>query len=595
LRRIGVLVLVLLAGGSVLASSAAAQPTRNPPGDDALAAPAPPPLLVPPAQPSPPPARGPEDAFGRGTPRGAVRGFLEAARESDWEKASEYLDLRRIAASRRAEAGPELARKLKEVLDRTLWVNVDDLSNDPEGFVDDGLPARIDRLGTLEAQGGAVDLKLGRVPRDDGQSIWKVSAETLRQIPALHEEFGYPAWTDQLPSVLVETQIFEAALWQWLVFAVLFVVAGVGALLLEWGFRKLAAAVAGASRREVARVLDVVSSPLRLLIWLQIFEAGQPWVGASVRFSRILGALLGVLWVIALTWLAMRVVEAFSQRIVRRLTERGQLSATALVPIGRRMARFVLLLIGFLFLLRSAGVNVTALVAGLGVGGLAVALAAQKTLENLFGGITIIADAPVRVGDFCRFGDKIGTVEDIGLRSTKIRTLDRTVVAVPNADFASLQIENFGPRDRFLFRVVLGLRYETTSDQLRCLLIELKRLLVSHPDVHPDPARVRFVGLGSSALEVEVFAYLRVPDFDRSLAVREELLLQIMEVVADAGTGFAFPSQTAYMANDVAISPERARAAEARVAAWRASGQSPIEGVAADRIVSLGTEPKPQR
>jgi MscS family membrane protein len=106
---------------------------------------------------------------------------------------------------------------------------------------------------------------------------------------------------------------------------------------------------------------------------------------------------------------------------------------------------------------------------------------------------------------------------------------------------------------------------------------------------------VRFVGLGSSALEVEVFAYLRVPDFDRSLAVREELLLQIMEVVADAGTGFAFPSQTAYMANDVAISPERARAAEARVAAWRASGQSPIEGVAADRIVSLGTEPKPQR
>lgn len=587
MARIASILLVLLAPLAAVSPTASAQPGPAP-APAPLVEPVAPPLLTPPAQPSPPPARGPEDAYGRGTPRGAVRGFLETARTGDWERAVEYLDLRRVPSARRADEGPELAKQLKTVLDRTLWVDLDDLSNDPEGLGDDGLPVRTDRLGTLETRAGAVDLKLVRVAREDGQSIWKVSSDTVRQVPKLHEEFGLPPWTAKLPEVLVDTRIFDIALWQWLAFATLLGAAAGAGFVFEWLAQRLALAVSGRSRANAARFLGFTQGPARFLIGLLVFQAGQPLLGASVRADQILHAAASVLWVAATTWMVLRAVEAVSQRVVRRLTERGQLSATALVPVGRRMARFVVILIGLLFLLRTAGVNVTALVAGLGVGGLAVALAAQKTLENLFGGITIIADAPVRVGDFCRFGDKVGTVEDIGLRSTRVRTLDRTVIAVPNAEFATLQIESFGRRDRFRFKTSLGLRYETTPDQLRYVLVELKRLLISHSQVDPDPARVRFVGFGASSLDLEVDAYVRVADYEQFLAVREELLLGILECVRDSGTGFAFPSQTAYMAHDVSMDPERARTAEAQVARWRETGERPIEGVPPDRTVSLG-------
>jgi small-conductance mechanosensitive channel len=216
------------------------------------------------------------------------------------------------------------------------------------------------------------------------------------------------------------------------------------------------------------------------------------------------------------------------------------------------------------FLSRRAGWGISeeaaigiVIVAGLGIGGLAVALAAQKTVENLFGGLTLITDQPVRAGDFCRVGGWIGTVEDVGLRSTRIRTLDRTVVTIPNAAFAAMELENFARRDRIFFHPILNLRYETTPDQLRWLLVALKRLLVSHPMVSPEPARVRFVALGAHSLDLELFAYVRTTDFDEFLAVQEDLLLRIMDLVEESGTGFAFPSQTLYAAPDPGVDAER--------------------------------------
>ena len=222
---------------------------------------------------------------------------------------------------------------------------------------------------------------------------------------------------------------------------------------------------------------------------------------------------------------------------------------------------------------QNLGYEITAVLAGLGVGGLAVALAAQKTLENLFGGVTLIADQPVRVGDFCRFGDRVGTVEEIGLRSTRVRTLDRTVVTIPNGQFAALALENYARRDRIWLRAKLGLRYETTPDQLRFVLVEIRKLLYAHPSVTPDPARIRFVGFGDFSLDLEVFAYVRTTDYDEFLAVREDVYLRIMDVVAGSGTGFAFPSQTAYLAHDTGPDEKKLRAAEDRVRAWRERGE----------------------
>jgi MscS family membrane protein len=225
-------------------------------------------------------------------------------------------------------------------------------------------------------------------------------------------------------------------------------------------------------------------------------------------------------------------------------------------------------------------------VAGLGVGGIAVALAAQKTVENLFGGLTLIADQPVKVGDFCRFGEQVGTVERIGLRSTRVRTLDRTVVSIPNAEFANLKLENFADRDRIWLKVNLGLRYETTPDQLRHVLVHLRELLHAHPRIDPDPARVRFVGFGANSLDLEVYAYVRTRDYDEFLAVREDLYLRMMDVVAASGTAFAFPSQTVYR-GDQGLDAERAGRAEAEIQRWREEGTLPLPEFPADRVAGL--------
>jgi MscS family membrane protein len=219
--------------------------------------------------------------------------------------------------------------------------------------------------------------------------------------------------------------------------------------------------------------------------------------------------------------------------------------------------------------LHSFGVNVITVLAGLGVGGIAVALAAQKTLENFIGGITLYADQPVRVGEFCRFGGTVGTVDEVGLRSTRVRTLDRTVVTIPNAEFSNLQIENFARRDRIWYHPTIRLRYETTPDQMRYILVEGLRLLYAHPKIDSASARIRFVGFGSSSLDLEVFSYVTVNDYGEYLEVAEDLNLRIMDLVAAAGSRMALPAQTTYLEEGHGLDPDRARAAEAQVQAWR--------------------------
>lgn len=299
--------------------------------------------------------------------------------------------------------------------------------------------------------------------------------------------------------------------------------------------RRVVLLFAGASRTGAARILGETGGPLRLVLGLLVYRAGQPWLRLPLVLEQVLGAFVDALWVVAGTWIVLRVVEAISQRIVRRLTDRGQLSATALIPAGRRIARFLVLALGLLFALRTFGVNVTAIIAGLGVGGLAVALAAQKTLENLFGGITIIADAPVRVGEFCRFGTSTGTVEEIGLRSTRVRTPDRTVISVPNADFAAMQVENLTRRDRFRLFSRISLRNDTTTAQLGGILEALVRVMSEQPLVDAASARAHVVSLGPT-IDIEIEAAVRTREAEKFAEVRDAILLGTMAALDAAGT-----------------------------------------------------------
>ncbi|NJL09080.1 MAG: mechanosensitive ion channel family protein [Methylacidiphilales bacterium] len=238
-------------------------------------------------------------------------------------------------------------------------------------------------------------------------------------------------------------------------------------------------------------------------------------------------------------------------------------------------------------LLHVFGIDFTTALAALGIGGLAIALGAQKFFENLIGSLTLILDQPVRVGDFCRFGTALGTVEDIGMRSTRIRTLDRTVLTVPNGEFSALHIENFSRRDRFWFHPTLSVRYDTDPEQMRFLLQELRAMLYAHPRVDPDPARVRFIRLGAFSLDIEIFAYVYAVNMDDYLEVQEDLLLRCMEIVAKSGSGFAFPSQTLYVARDSGRDGEKATAARDSVKQWQEAGELQVPRFHPDRIREL--------
>lgn len=199
----------------------------------------------------------------------------------------------------------------------------------------------------------------------------------------------------------------------------------------------------------------------------------------------------------------------------------------------------------------------------------------------------LYADRPVRVGDFCKFGKISGTVVHIGLRSTRIRGMDRTLISVPNADFSQLELVNLTRRDRIRLKTVLGLRYETTPDQLRHVLTHLREMLIAHPKIYEDGVRVRFVGFGDFSLDLEVQAFAKTREWDTFLSVQEDIFLRIMRIVEGSGTGFAFPSQTVYVGKDTPLPGDLQQAAESEVRTWRSQGKLPFPDIPEERRKEL--------
>jgi MscS family membrane protein len=251
----------------------------------------------------------------------------------------------------------------------------------------------------------------------------------------------------------------------------------------------------------------------------------------------------------ACVWLFI-LLSGVCERVIRhRLARRrGHSGATSIVRLGRRVVDLLAVFVGLLVAFHHFGVNPTPALAGLGVGGIAVALAAQKTLENVIGGASVIFDRVVKVGDVLKVGDTQGTVEAIGLRSTRIRTPDRTVISLPNGQVANAVLENVSARDKFWFHPDLSLTRETTAAQMRSVLDGVNNLLAQNSLVELDSIRVRFLRFGASSLEVEVFAYVLAGNWIAFLGIQQELLLQIMDVVQAAGTQLAIQSHAMYLA-----------------------------------------------
>ena len=486
------------------------------------------------------------------TPRGAVTGYILAARAGDYEKAAGFLDLSRLPEDERAESGPVLARQLKIVLDQKLWFgDMDGISDHPEGQRNDGLPDDRDAVGSIATSHGDVPIRLKRVPGPDGHLVWKFAPATVERIPDLNAEFGLGTLARYLPYETYRIRFLEVELWQWIGLVLIAAFSYLVALALIWPFSKLLRSRARRTETDTDdRIILASRLPARCLVALVVFRVAVGQLRLSIPAMHALVLVFRVAVLVLLTWMLLRLLDILADGVRNRLIREGRSSALSVVALGRRLGKVFILALGVVAVLQQTGFQVSGLIAGLGVGGIAVGLGAQKTVANLFGGLSLTMDQAVRVGDVCKFGDKMGTVEDVGLRSTRIRTLDRTVITVPNAEFSEIHIENFTLRDRIRLQATLGLRYETTPAQLRDALERLRKLFRDHPRVSPDPIRVRFVSFGAYSLDVEVVAFVATTDLEEFLAVREELYLKMMDEVAAAGTGFAFPSQTVYMSRD---------------------------------------------
>lgn len=537
------------------------------------------------------PAHTSGDEHKRETPRGAIEGFLQATAAGDFERAAEFLFLGRLPQGYTKEDGPLLARQLKVVLDKTLWIDLAGLSRRPEGKVEEGVPAYRDRIGRIKAEKGTVDIFLQRVRTDSGTQVWKFSSVTVAEIPGLYAEFGYGPLGDLLPPFFFDVEVLGLELWQLIGLPCLVVAAYLTGFVLVSVLLFILRRFPSAA---VRRSADLAGGPMRLLVSVGAFSLGRHLLNLSLFVSGIVRAVEQAFVIVAVTWIFLRLVDGLAQLLMNRLIERGQANVTPLLPPGRRVAQIVLVSIAFIVMLDNFGFNVTTLIAGLGVGGIAVALAAQKSIENLFGGLTLYGDRPVAVGDFCRFGDTVGTIEEIGLRSTRVRTLERTIVSVPNAEFCNLYLENFARRDKFWYHPTIGVRYETTPEQLRCILVEIREMLYAHPSVDADPARVRFTRFGAYSLDIEIFAYVRAADYSQYLGVVEDLNLRIMDIVSACGSSFAFPSQTTYVESGEPLDREAAQQAEARVKGWRDRKALYLPDFPPERIKELkGTLPFP--
>jgi len=397
--------------------------------------------------------------------------------------------------------------------------------------------------------------------------------ERFQNRPGLGAPVFFVGAISALPTVAF-TNVLGEALWKWATLVVaLLIVAGIFYL----GYR-LAGLVEGGSEAKPERA--VWARPLMLIFVIGGFAFLQYVAVDIIQLTGpqlgIASALIAILMHGAAIWLLFLITQRVADAVIRIRDMGVQQLDAQLVRLVSKLIGVLLGLLAIVNLADQLGIPIAPMLAGLGVGGLAVALAVRPTLENVVAGFVLFADKPVKVGEFCMFGDKLGTVESIGLRSVKIRGLDRTVISLPNAEFSMMEITNFSRRDSNLFHTTLGLRYETTSDQLRLVLARLRELLIRHPMVSMDPARVRFAGYGDFSLNVELFAFVNTRDWNEFLAVQEDLNLRIKDIVEDCGTGFAFPSQTLYMERGQGLAPEAIEKAETLVRRWRDENRLPF-------------------
>jgi MscS family membrane protein len=499
-------------------------------------------ILGQPSTPVPPQAVDPLD---RTTPRGTIASFIRAVEREDYVLAARYLQ---VDESQRRNTA-KLARDLKSLMDRYFSEPITSVSDAPEGAVDDGLPIDRERVGPLAINDTNTDITLVRVTDPLAGQIWLISSETLALVPSLNRLIAH-TWVERvMPSALVSRELFGISLAHWIVLVATLVIPLIVFALVSAGLAFIVRrTLTSASRRHDLDVWYAATRwPTIVVVALLMQNSSLRLLGYPLAFRITYAHIALIAVVIALTWLLRRVLTLGFARTRAMVWGKDRTSTQSLMLLGEKLLKVLVVVVAILAILTIAGVNTKTALAGLGIGGVALALGAQKTVENFLGGVFLLSDRVLAVGDVCSISNRVGTVEDITLRSVRLRTPDQTLVSVPAGVLAQAGIENYASREKILVQTVLRLRYGTSADQLNGILAGVRESLATNPKIEKGSARIRLINFGERALELELFAYVLTADFAEFLAVREGLFLDVASIVEASGSAFAQPTEFVYV------------------------------------------------
>jgi len=477
------------------------------------------------------------DPLGRETPRSMVSNLIEALGRQDFERAAEYFE---VPTGRQRQTPAEQARAFQTLLDNGGSIApFAGLSNDASGKTDDELPIEQESVGHIRIDDQKLPILLNR-SQDGDRQVWRVSRDTMTQIAAAAKR------NPVAPEPVKENEVVVAGAplkdWGLLLGLAVMTFGGLWMLsaLAVAGMRKL---VPDPAASGAYRFCEAALPPLSLLIAVFVFYNWAETLPVSIVARQTLLRYTGIVTVIAVVWFGLRLVDAIAELAIARMQRSGRRQIVSVITLLRRGVKILLLIFSGIGILDTFGIDVTTGIAALGIGGIALALGAQKTVENLVGSVTVIADRPLQVGDFIKVGDVVGTVEDVGIRSTRIRTGERTVVTIPNGDLSARQIENFAPRDRFLFNPTIAIAPDTSSAKLKEAIAIVQGVIAGEKNM-AEGGRARLGSINDRAFNIDVFSYIDVKEFDTQVIIRENLYLTIYERLEKAGVKLAFQTRT---------------------------------------------------
>jgi MscS family membrane protein len=467
------------------------------------------------------------------SPRAALAEFRRLCREGDYASAAHYLDLAKVDANE----GPRLAERLKEVLNQRLWLDLRKVSPESKGNPADNQPPDREQLGTIRGSSGNPEpIVLVRKSYRPG-SHWVFSAETVAQIDGFYAHLDNRWLTEHLPKPLLQMGPRVLRWWQWMALLPMVVAAlAIAHLVVRLGRAVIRQLL---SERHAANAHQL-RGPLVLALTVGITYASLPLLSLYQPAEHFLESWLSALIVVAIFWALWRGIE-LSRRTFSELSwARESLSAHSLLALGTRLAKFAVVAAAFVMVLSQLGYSATTLLTGLGIGGVAVALAAQKTVENLFGTFSLAIDQPFREGDAIKVDGVEGIVEAVGLRSTRIRTPDRTIVSIPNGKLADMRIETLNRQDKLRFFCALGLQH-TSVGRLESILSEIRAALNEEPLVEKTSISARLAAVSDASMNIEATAMFATVDGARFADAKERLLKSIWGVVDASGVKLSHP------------------------------------------------------